>query len=78
MKSMVVNAGLRVFGILVGWLIGATFGAGSGIIWGGGGGGIAGAGLFSLIGAVVGFFIIPDLKWLCQKIPIIGSWSIFK
>jgi hypothetical protein len=78
MKSIVANAGLRAFGILAGWFIGATFGAGSGIIWGSGGGGMAGAGLFSLIGAVVGFFIIPDLKWLCRKIPVIGGWSIFR
>lgn len=68
--TIVANTGLRILGIVAGWFVGASFGAGSG--------GIAGAGLFSAIGAVVGFFIIPDLKWLFRKIPVIGEWGIFK
>ena len=78
MKQFVLNLGLRAVGVLIGAIAGAGFGAGSGIVWGGGGGAMAGATLFTAIGGVVGFFVIPDLKWMARKIPLIGKWSIFR
>lgn len=78
MKHFVLNAGLRGVGVLACALAGAAFGAGSGVVWGGGGGGMAGAALFTVIGGAVGFFMIPDLKWVFQKIPVIGGCSIFR
>lgn len=77
MKHIVLNAGLRGVGVLAGAMFGAAFGAGSGVVWGGGGGGMAGAALFTVIGGAVGFFIIPDLKWLFRKLPVVGGWRIF-
>lgn len=78
MRKFIMNCALRCVGILSGGLIGAAFGGGSGVVWGGGGGGMAGAALFTLIGGAVGFFMIPDLKWLFRKLPMIGDWTIFR
>lgn len=78
MRRFIMHCVLRFVGILSGGLIGAAFGGGSGVVWGGGGGGMPGAALFTLIGSIVGFFVIPDLKWLFRKLPMIGDWTIFQ
>lgn len=78
MKQIIMNCALRCVGVLSGAMIGAAFGGSSGIVWGGGGGGMAGAALFTVIGGIVGLLVIPDLKWLFRKFPVIGQWSIFQ
>jgi|GEM_PF-5279347 len=78
MKKFVMNCALRSVGVLTFGLIGAAFGGGSGVVWGGGGGGMAGATLFTVIGGIIGWFVIPDLKWLFRKLPVLGTWSIFQ
>ena len=59
-------------------MVGMTLGAGTGIVFGGGGGGIAGVTLFTAIGGIIDFFMIPDLKWVFRKVPFLGSSQIFR
>lgn len=77
MKKLVLECFLRCVGVIVGAVVGMTFGAGTGIVFGGGGG-MAGVALFTAIGGIVGFFMIPDLKWIFRKLPVIGASQIFR
>jgi uncharacterized protein YcfJ len=55
----------RVYGLIAGALIGALVGTGTGIV-GGLFGGVAGLGVFTMIGAALGFFAAPDARRLVK------------
>lgn len=51
----------RLLGLVIGALIGAFSGTGTGVVIGGGGG-MAGVWVFGILGAVVGVFAAPDVE----------------
>lgn len=66
MKNFRTEIYSRLIGIIFGILIGAFLGAGTGVV--GSFGGMKGITVFSFIGGVVGFFIVPDAIRFTKKI----------
>lgn len=62
---------VRTIGLIVGTLLGAFLGAGTGVVVGGGGG-MAGVWVFGFLGALLGVFAAPDVVRLWGRIS--GMW----
>ncbi|MGB0507128.1 MAG: hypothetical protein ACPGGK_13110 [Pikeienuella sp.] len=56
----------RVMAVVAMAFIGAIIGAPTGFV--GWGDGKSGSLVFGIFGAILGFFVVPDLKWLLNKI----------
>lgn len=65
-RTLKARIGQRALGAGIGALIGVLLGGGTGIV--GYGGGIAGSGLFTAIGAIIGFLLVPEVRRIGRKI----------
>ena len=64
-RTMKERIGQRALGAGLGALLGVLLGGGTGIV--GHGGGIAGVGLFTAIGAIIGFLLVPEVRRIGSK-----------
>lgn len=56
---------IRIFGLIIGALLGVLFGGGTGIV--GSFGGVAGVYVFATLGAILGFFASTDVASFLSK-----------
>jgi len=57
---------IRLIGIVLGVILGLLLGGGTGIV--GAFGGVAGVYVFSILGAIIGFFAAPDITNFWRKL----------